>query len=208
MNVSFIDPTILSEWETFLIDLELARNYNMPYQLICRRPLDHVPNPIVERVLPTLFYIRMVAIFDEALGSYINGIVVPKKYQRGSNLDGKIRYLRDQRNLFLAAADLVRIKDRRNALAHGTDSATWTEVYTDLEVIERELKQLRFVDDRPKFSFFGRSGGGTPVPPDPRVEMRSVYSYGIRKDGKVVRRFSWRTDLLRNEAKESHGEGP
>lgn len=207
--MSFIDQTILGEWETFLVDLELARNYNMPYQLICWQPLDHVPNPILERVLPTLFYIRMVAIFDEALGSYIsvNGIVVPKEYRSGSNLDGKIRYLRDQRKL-LAAADLRRIKDRRNALAHGTDSATWTEVYRDLEVIEKELKRLRFVGDRPKFSFFGRSGGGAPVPADPRVEMRSVYSYGIRKDGKVVRRFSWRTDLFKKEAKEPHGEGP
>ena len=211
MDVNFIDQNILSEWENLLVDLELARNYRDPYQLICRQSLDHVPNPILERLLPTLLYIRMVAVLDDALVSYIcsNHIRVPKRrYRSGTNLDGKIRYLQDRLGVFSVAGDLLRIKDRRNDLAHGTVSTSWRELYEDLKVIEGELKNLRFVRDCPKFTFFGRSAGGTPVPADARVEMRRVYSYGVRRGEEVVRSFSWGNDVLKNEAEPLAGDGP
>ncbi len=211
MDVNFIDPNILSQWENLLLDLELARNYRDPYQLICRQPLDHVPNPILERLLPTLLYIRMVALLDEALGSYIRLNHIPvrgKGHGSTTNLDGKIRCLQDRPNLLLAGDDLLRIKKSRNDMAHGTLSTSWKELYEHLNVIEAELKNLRFIGHRPKFTFFGRSAGGTPVPADPRVEMRRVYLYGVRRGEEVLRSFSWRSDLLKNEAEPLGGGGP
>ena len=78
-------------WRTFLIELELARNYPMAYQL------DHqgvaVRNPVLEKILPSLLHIKMATLL--ALDAYLTstGTVLPKNYQ--PTLGGRIFFFTD-----------------------------------------------------------------------------------------------------------------
>ena len=89
------DGLILEAWHKLLQELELAKNYHMPYLL--NGFGGTFRNPLLDFLLPSLLYVKMVAIFDEALVFLIDGrgLIPPKKYKQ--SLHGRLEFLNDQR---------------------------------------------------------------------------------------------------------------
>jgi hypothetical protein len=114
---------IQKAWNRFLQEVELAKNYHMPYLL--NGFGGTFGNPLLDYLLPSLLYVKMVAILDEALLFVIGDrrLTVPKKYKK--SLHGRIEYLNDQ-SLIANYAALHGIRDLRNLLAHEvSETTTW-----------------------------------------------------------------------------------
>ncbi len=62
---SFLNDDILKAWHRLLQELELARNYHMPYLLTGFSGAFR--NPLLDYLLPSLLYVKLVAILDETL---------------------------------------------------------------------------------------------------------------------------------------------
>ena len=106
---------IQKAWNCFLQEVELAKNYHTPYLL--NGFGSTFRNPWLDYLLPSLLYVKMVAILDEALVFFIGdrGLTVPKKHKK--SLHGRIEYLNDQ-SLIANYDALHGIRDLRNLLAH------------------------------------------------------------------------------------------
>jgi len=206
------NQAIFDQWNRFLIDAELARKYEVPYQLYARQHLPVPRNPILERLLPSLLYVRLCAILDDALQCHIRTkkLKLPTKDKQGkrfrfqkdsqgnmtrADLDSCIRLL-GEGNLLQDSNKLQTIRGRRNDIAHKIDqSATWEEFWNAVSCVEGELQHLGFVGKRPRISVYGFSAGGDPVPPQSAIKRRDIYSWGLRIDGKKVKCFSWQIDI-------------
>ena len=83
-----LSDDILKAWHRFLQEVELAQNYHMPYLL--NGFGGTFRNPLLDYLLPSLLYVKMVAILDEALVFFINyrGLIVPKKYKKSLHVLG------------------------------------------------------------------------------------------------------------------------
>ena len=193
-----INQGIFDQWRRFLIDAELARNYDVPYRLYAHEHLPVPKNPMLERLLPSLLYLQLCAILDDALKMYLqlNKVKGPKNDTLEARISffGKERYLQN-------AQELQALRKVRNGIAHTIDrSATWEAFEEATSCVEKALQQLGFVDDRPGISVYGVSAGGTPEPPDPSIKRRDVYSWGLRIDGKKVKGFSWQVNIPRDSS--------
>ena len=145
--------TVLLAWNSLLQEIELARNYHMPYVL--NGFGGTFRNPLLDFLLPSLLYVKMVAVLDEALKTYMrdNGYSLPKAYKR--SLHGRIEFLNDQSEL-ANYTSLHEIRDIRNLLAHeSSETTTWVSLSTDLDTVEKELQHLEFITDRPEYKYFG-----------------------------------------------------
>jgi len=184
-------PEILQAWHDFLRELAAARSYPNAYALDFGRTHR---NPFLDSILPALLYIKMVAILDEALVSYLKSqqLTLPKKFKK--SLHGRVEYLNEQGRL-ANYRDLNAIRDVRNLLAHGvSDKTTWKKLDTDLLTIESELQQLGIIGISPKFEFYGERSAMRSSD-DPAIAFEQEYEIGVKKDGKkslwytFVRRF-------------------
>jgi len=75
-----LDDDFLKAWHRFLQELELAKNYHLPYAL--DNLFGATPrNPLLEKLLPSLLYIRLVSLLDDALNLYLDnhGLTIKKK---------------------------------------------------------------------------------------------------------------------------------
>ena len=184
-----------SSWKRFLLELELARNYFRPYLLFGG---GTARNPLLDGLLPTLLYVRMAELLDDAFEVHLQDakLRVPKKL--GNSFDRRIEFL-EERGVLKEPADVCRIKDRRNELAHeGKKHATWEEVDADLIFIENELQNLGFVGHRPSFEYFGeRSAFRDSSEPD--VSAERDFKVGLKSEGKVVAEFGWTERLFGSE---------
>jgi hypothetical protein len=196
------DPIIdiAAIWRRLLIDVELAKNYHLSYSLSTMGATPR--NPILEYLLPTLLYVKMVSILDEALITYIDsqGLTLPKKDR---NLNGRINFLTTKRVLGNSKA-LHNIRDRRNGLAHEASQQTnWNELEDDLNEIARTLQHLAFVGKRPSYKFFAEQSGMSNSS-EPDVWATQDFHYGLKEGDKLVAKISW-TQKLYNDEQEKKG---
>ncbi len=185
---NFLNGDILKAWHRLLQELELARNYHMPYLL--HGFGGTFRNPLLDYLLPSLLYVKLVAILDEALVFYIkhHGLTVPKKYKK--SLHGRIEFLNDQ-GLIADYSSLHKIRDLRNLLAHEVSEMTdWAKLDTDLNTIENELQKLGFVGDRPQYEFFGERSAMRECD-EPGVAFAQDYRFGIKCNNRVTMEFSF-----------------
>ena len=184
-----------SSWERFLLELELARNYFRPYLLFGG---GTARNPLLDSLLPTLLYVRMAELLDDAFEVHLQNadLRVPKKF--GNSFNGRIEFL-EERGVLKDPGEVCRIKDRRNELAHeGNKQATWEEVDADLLFVENELQHLEFVGRRPSFEYFGeRLAFRESSEPDASAERD--FRVGLKSEGDVVAEFGWTERLFGSE---------
>ena len=150
---------------------------------------DTFRNPLLDYLLPSLLYVKMVAILDEALFSFIGdrGLSVPKKYKK--SLHGRIEYLNDQ-SLIANYTALHDIRDLRNLLAHEvSETTTWDNLSADIDTVENELQHLDFVGDRPDYKYFGERSKMRDCD-EPGIAFAQDYQFGIRCDDQITMAFS------------------
>ena len=186
MTTSYIDD-IKDKWRRLLIDSELAKKYGM-IQMITG--FGHSsPNPIVERILPSLLYIRLGAFLDETFEEYIteNNLEMSKSYKR--DLNGMINFLNDQ-GLLNDAPKLHALRIKRNDLAHENGHfCKWSELEDGITIADIELQHLGLAKTRPKFEFYAER---TPRwPPEPGYIMTFDFWYGLHENGKTIAKVSW-----------------
>jgi len=147
----FLD--IRQTWRVFLIQLALACGYPTAYQLgsggIAPR------NPILERILPSLLHIKMMALLDEALQDYLKntGQVPGAKYEK--TLFGRVSFLGDK-GLIGNDKILHSARGRRNAAVHEMLSdVSWAQLDADLLEVHCALQTLGLVGARPDFKVGG-----------------------------------------------------
>lgn len=184
-------------WRDFLIDLMFARNYTIGY-------LDHAgpvaKNPVVDRLLPSLLQVKVVAILDHALRAWIDdrGLVVPKK-PYGSDLKGRIDYLAD--NGYLAdRSPLHSIRGTRNALAHEpTGAVDWPELDDDVAAIHSALSELKLVNEMPQWEIFSERSAAQAGEISKSV-CTFHYRIGLRQGDRVVAEIKWAQHVMADDA--------
>lgn len=179
---------IQQAWNRFLQEYELAKNYHMPYLL--NGFGGTFRNPLLDYLLPSLLYVKMVAILDEALHSFIGdrGLAVPKKYK--NSLHGRIEYLNDQ-SLLENYAALHDIRDLRNLLAHeASETTTWDDLNVDIDIVENELRHLDFVGDRPDYKYFGERSKMRDCD-ESGIAFAQDYQFGIKCDDQITMKISF-----------------
>lgn len=187
-------------WHRFLQDLELAKTYPAAYQLAAF--MGGVPrNPILDRLLPWLLFVRLVSLLDEALGEHISSQKLP--FQGKPDLYHRLEYLKD-RNLITNAAQLHALRERRRSLAHDSlpnavvdpTGLSWSDLSDAVDQVEAALQTLGLVGPRPCYAFFCERSSARPSA-DPRVAFGFDYSAGLKREGKVVVEFQWTASVFR-----------
>lgn len=148
-----LSADIQKAWNRLLQEVELAKNCHMPYLL--NGFGGTFRNPLLDYLLPSLLYVKMAAILDEALVFFLadRGLTLTKKYKK--SLHGRIEFLNDQ-TLLANYSALHGIRDLRNLLAHEVwETTTWENLNADIDTVENELQHLGFVGDRPEYKYFG-----------------------------------------------------
>jgi len=179
---------IQQAWSRFLQEIELAKNYHMPYLL--EGFGGTFRNPLLDYLLPSLLYVKMVAILDEALVSFIRdrGLTVPKKCH--TSLNSRIEYLNDQ-SLIANYVALHGIRDLRNLLAHEVSATTTRDdLNAYLDTVEDELHHLGFVGNRPKYKYFGERSAMRDCD-EPGVAFAQEFRFGIKCNDNVTMEFSF-----------------
>ena len=170
---------LATAWHRLLQEVELARHYPAPFRLNLGGSVAR--NPILERVLPSLLYVKMVSLLDDALQEYVasHELEAPKRYP--DSLGGRIGLLGDSGTLG-DPAQLRSIKDRRNELAHEVkEHANWEELEGALQAVHNELQGLGLVGSRPEYSFFAeRSALHETERSDALFER--TYTYGLKRE--------------------------
>lgn len=147
-------------------------------------------NPLLDYLLPSLLYVKMVAILDEALSFFVaaRGLTMPKEYRK--SLHGRIEFLNDQ-SLIANCFALHGIRDLRNLLAHEvSQTTTWDNLNTDLDTVESELQHLGFVGDRPEYKYFGERSEMRECD-EPGVAFAQDFRFGIKCDDRVTMKVSF-----------------
>jgi len=183
-----LSSDIQQAWNIFLQELELAKNYHMPYMLNGFGATFH--NPLLDYLLPSLLYIKMVAILDEALIFFISdrGLTVPNNYKR--SLHDRIEYLNDQ-SLIANYAALHVVRDLRNLLSHKvSETTTFDNLNADLDTVENELQHLGFVGDRPDYEYFGERSAARDCD-EPGIFAAQDFRFGIKCNDRVTMEFSF-----------------
>jgi hypothetical protein len=183
----YLTADILNSWHRLLQEIELAKNYHLPYVLTGGTGVAR--NPILDYLLPSLLFVKAVSILDEALVFYTNNqnLTMPKKY--GDSLKGRIAFL-DDTGIIKNTPDLHDIREKRNKVAHEiAEHLTWEEFDENLNTIESELQHLGFVGDRPKYEAYAecspRDSG------EPGIAFTQDFHYGLKREGREVIEISW-----------------
>lgn len=178
---------IRKSWERLHQEALLATNYHM----VPRRTeiqSNQIPNPVLDRLLPSVLFLRIVAIFDEALEFYIDDRNIQWPSNKKRDLYNRIIVLGDS-GILKDRNECHRIRERRNELAHEAGKfVQLNELYSCLDVVELELKNLGLVGERPKYAWFATV---TPFT-DPSGERLVTYSYGLKAiSGLTVMDVTW-----------------
>lgn len=180
---NFINDDILKAWHRLLQEIELARNHHLSSMLSGFS--GAFPNPLLDYLLPSLLYLKLAAILDETLDSYISHhrLLVPKKYK--NDLHGRIEFLND-RGLIADYSSLHKIRGLRNLLAHQVSEMTdWEKLNIDLGIVENEFQKLGFVGDRPKYEYFGERSAMRECD-EPGIAYAQDFRYGIKSSDRVT----------------------
>ncbi|MCB0159099.1 MAG: hypothetical protein KDD83_13275 [Caldilineaceae bacterium] len=180
---------IQDAWFGFLQDVVLAKNYDGVYVVDTGRKS---PNPMLDEMLPSLLYIKAVAILDLALREFISvrGLKIPRKLGRDS-LHTRLKFLNTQ-SLVVNYVVLKEVKDLRNLVAHqAREKISWGRLETDIGHIEEELIYLGFIGEVPAYEFFAERGADDSNE-EISVSFSHVYTWGVmdKADKRLIR--GWR----------------
>lgn len=126
-------PTVTpfqNSWHCFLQEAEIARQYKVAMHLTSLGGVTQ--NPYLERLLPSLLFVRIGSLLDEAMEDYISSspLVQPKQYR--NDLNGRICFL-ESLGLLLDAGKLHKLREKRNDLAHETSqTCDWVELEDEM----------------------------------------------------------------------------
>lgn len=179
-------------WHRFLQEVEFAKNYHRVSDLNS----STFRNPIIDYLVPSLLYIKMVALFDEALDLFIkrNDLNKPKKYK--DDLNGRISFLSSLGKI-VQATELSGIREIRNQLAHELSARlTWNALDEAINLVEMELQHLQFVGKRPKIGFF-RERSAARNSDDPDVIAIIDYKFGIKTNDEVTMQILFQSKIFR-----------
>jgi hypothetical protein len=172
------------------MDVELAKNHASVAVLgMVGSPAP--ANQLLEVLLPSLLYIRVGLILDEALESYIdgNGLTMIGRH----DFNGRICFLAD-RSLLKDPEKLHAIRRRRNELAHDTaayDAALptacgWSELEQTTITVDAELQHLSLAETCPVYRFHA----GQEMVAGPGF-LSNDYFYSLLLDGETVFKVRW-----------------
>lgn len=195
------DFDVAYAWRWLLQEILLAKNCHQLDTFLA----PSVSKVLLDALLPTISFIRVVSFFDEALSCYIEENKLSTKGY-GSTLDARLRLLNDQSRI-VYSLNLQNIKDRRNELAHRSRvpetyselSASWQEVDETVQAVESELQSLGMIGNRPDFEFFWERTSN--IYPDefplakPGVRLTHHYCFGVKENGERVTEFKRSFDL-------------
>jgi hypothetical protein len=167
-------------WRRFRLEAEAARNDPSCYALYSDQTHR---DPLLEALLPTLLYIKAVAILDDALDVWLeqNGHQLRPPYR--DDLNGRLDYLGDNR--LLQDVDAVHaVRRERNRLAHepGT-SCDWRRLGDEISVVETALLSLGLVRPTPQLDYFCERSA-IEGSNEPGVSFSRRFSYGVKENGK------------------------
>ena len=179
-------------WSIFLLEWQLAKHYPHSYLLYA----GHMHrNPLLERLLPSLLYIKAVALLDEGLIEVIaiRGLAFPNE-EYNATLRGRIEFLKDQ-DLLANAGELHQVHDRRNILAHNKNAVcTWNELEQDITKIEGTLQAFGIVGARPKLDYYGERSAMRDSE-EPGILAVQEFKVGIKENDRPGIEFSWTEKL-------------
>ena len=178
---------IFESWNRFHQEALLAANYRMvprPHEI----RNDRIPNPLLDSLLPSILHLRVVSILDEALELYIDDNEIRWPPEKKRDLFNRITMLGEQ-GVLRDIAECNRIRDKRNKLAHEAgEFATWDDLHKCVDSVEVELRNLGYVSDRPRYSWYAETG----VAEGSSDQSRITLSYGLRGlSGRSVVEVTW-----------------
>jgi hypothetical protein len=158
MSTAGVSP-VEQSWQKFLMDVELAKHFEDVALLGMALGVRSPANPLLEVLLPSLLYVRLGSVIDEALCAYIDTMGLNVKPHK-DNFNDRIRLL-EARGVLHDAAKLDRIRARRNELAHETtvydasqpNACGWPELDQAIGSADDELQHLNLVGARPAYRF-------------------------------------------------------
>ena len=174
-------------WRRLRLEAEAAQNYHMSYSLYLGQTHR---DTLLEQLLPTLLYIKAVAIVDDSLALWLdkNGHNLTKPYR--DDLNGRLSYLSDK-GLLKGTDELHRIRKRRNELAHGPGmTCEWDELRNDLLVLEKSLVFLGLAPVNGKLDYFAERSA-IEASPEPGISFMRTFKYGVKEAGSPALEISW-----------------
>jgi hypothetical protein len=146
---------IRQAWQALLQECALAENYHLAYQ-VSGSPLTR--NPVLEQLLPSFAYVRMVSLAAEALRAYIGDheIVCTHRSEKGKLLHARddlfslAECLKASHHLTEAlVSGLHDVRERRKALAHESHPVyvTWDDLRRAVVAVEAPLASLGLIED-------------------------------------------------------------
>ena len=183
-------------WRVFLCEVEISKHHHLCYSGL-GAPIYR--NPILDRLLPSLLYLKMVALFDEFLEAYISqkGLVLPPQFRQ--DLNGRLNFL-DSLGALSSPVELHSIRKLRNEIAHdGARHADWGALDYDLAKIHGELRHFGFVGPKPDLKFHFE---GTPFEKssDPKILWERDIVYGAKEGQEWVYAISHRHKVFRTRS--------
>jgi hypothetical protein len=182
------------EWNRFLQDTELAKNY----QILSKAQRSYQPNPIVDELLPSMLFMRLLSILDESLEQQMDSKSVPLKNGCKADLYGRIESLAEKS--YLSAAPLHELRKRRKPLAHDATKrfGGWKELNDAISTVESVLQSFGLVGARPKYEFcVERSQAKEST--DSNVAFFWDYSVALKnEEGVKVVEYTWQTKVMRD----------
>jgi hypothetical protein len=174
-------------WRRFRLEAEAAKNYPSSYALYVGQTHRDV---LLETLLPTLLYVKAVAILDDSLDLWLdqNGHQLRPPYR--DDLNGRLEYLGDKH--LLANVDALHVvRKERNRLAHepGT-SCDWPRFASDVAVVEQALLGLGLVHPTPQLEYFCERSAMEDSK-EPGVSFSRRFKYGVRENGKPALEVAW-----------------
>jgi len=174
IHCPYRDRDIYGSWLRFFFDLEFASKRTIAMDV---HPLIH--DAIGDEIIPSLLYVRLVAILDEAFISYINNEwqQPPKLTTLGARID----WLKSRSRL-KSPTDVYAVKNMRNELAHTSSKrCAWSDLPSAIEIVNGELEHLHFVGPVPvREMSFERNPRPTP---NPGAYVTHDYKFAIKIRG-------------------------
>lgn len=183
-----------SMWRQFRLESETAKHYPTSYSLYTGHTHKDI---LLERLLPTLLYIKAASILDDSLAIWLtgNGYQIRKPYK--DNFNGHICFI-DDNSLYNKCTELHTIRKKRNNLAHDPGvSSDWQELENDIIKIEECLLYLGLIQETKKIEYFAERSA-IQESEDPKIAFTRRFSYGVKQNGKLALEISWNENTYNN----------
>lgn len=174
-------------WRLLLLEEEAIRHYPQAFLL---HGFSTHRDVLLDRLLPSLFYIRAVVILDDGLEEAMGRRNLSLPSGKQNSLKNRIDFL-ENRGVLSPSLELNRIRGRRNELAHETGrDATWDELKIDRAMIQQALLDLDLIRPAKKLDFYSERSAMRGTSKEGYTLERD-YEYGVRENGKPALEIRW-----------------